>query len=55
MKTTSRNYRKEYVDYHIQPKQKKDRAARNKARLAALKKGKTFKKAHNVAMKKVGR
>ena len=43
MKTTSRNYRKEYVDYHIQPKQKKDRAARNKARLSALKKGKVKK------------
>ena len=43
MKTTSRYYRKEYVDYHIQPKQKKDRAARNKARLSALKKGKVKK------------
>ena len=43
MKTTSRNYRKEYVDYHIQPKQKKDRAAHNKARLSALKKGKVKK------------
>ena len=39
----SRNYRKEYVDYHIQPKQKKDRAGRNKARLSALKKGKVKK------------
>ena len=43
MKTTSRNYRKEYVDYHIQPKQIKERAARNKARLSALKKGKVKK------------
>jgi hypothetical protein len=43
MKTTSRNYRKEYVDYHIRPKQKKDRAGRNKARLSALKKGKVKK------------
>mgnify|MGYP003145412020 CR=1 FL=1 len=28
----SRNYRKEYDDYHAKPEQKKRRAARNKAR-----------------------
>jgi len=27
-----RNYKKEYKDYHGKPKQKKNRAARNKAR-----------------------
>ena len=40
---TNRNYKKEYGEYHIRPKQKKDRAGRNKARLAALKKGKVKK------------
>ena len=38
-----RDYRKEYITYHIRPKQKKDRAARNKARRTALKKGKVTK------------
>ncbi len=38
-----RNYRKEYTKYHITPKQKKDRAARNKARRKALKEGKVTK------------
>ena len=35
---TNRDYKKEYGEYHIRPKQKLDRAGRNKARLAALKK-----------------
>ena len=35
-----RNYRKEYDEYHSKPEQKKNRAARNKARReAGLKKG----------------
>ena len=41
MKT--RDYKKEYGEYHVRPKQKKDRAGRNKARRAALKSGKVKK------------
>ena len=38
-----RDYRKEYITYHIRPKQKKDRAARNKARRKALSSGRVTK------------
>ncbi len=38
-----RNYKKEYENYHSSPKQKKNRAARNAARAAMLKKGKVKK------------
>ena len=41
MKT--RDYKKEYGEYHVRPKQKQDRAGRNKARRAALKSGKVKK------------
>lgn len=34
-----RNYRKEYDNYHSSPTQKKNRAARNKARAAAIRNG----------------
>jgi len=44
MKT--RDYKKEYGEYHVRPKQKKDRAGRNKARRAALKSGKVKKVLH---------
>ena len=38
--TAKRDYRKEYRDYHSKPEQKKNRAARNKARRdSGLKKG----------------
>lgn len=33
-KKKKRNYKKEYRDYHSKPKQKKNRAKRNKARKA---------------------
>ncbi|MHC4783497.1 MAG: HNH endonuclease [Planctomycetota bacterium] len=39
----SRNYKKEYENYHSSPKQKKNRAARNAARAAMLKAGKVKK------------
>jgi len=35
----ARNYRREYDTYHSKPKQKKRRAARNKSRADAVKKG----------------
>jgi len=38
-----RNYKKEYENYHSSPKQKKNRASRNAARAAMLKKGKVKK------------
>ena len=38
-----RNYKKEYENYHSSPKQKKNRAARNAARAAMIKKGKVKK------------
>lgn len=38
-----RNYKKEYETYHSKPEQKKNRAARNKARREAEKKGKVRK------------
>ncbi len=38
-----RNYKKEYENYRASPKQKKNRAARNAARAAMLKKGKVKK------------
>jgi hypothetical protein len=38
-----RDYREEYIKYHIRPKQKKDRAARNTARRKALKNKKVTK------------
>ena len=37
------DYKKEYNKYHKQPKYKKDRAARNKARRKALKEGQVKK------------
>ena len=40
---TKRNYKKEYENYHSSPKQKKNRASRNAARAAMLKKGKVKK------------
>lgn len=39
----SRNYRKEYDDYHGQPDQVKRRAARNKARRFLTKEGRVHK------------
>jgi len=39
----ARDYRAEYDNYHSSPKQKKNRAARNAARAAMLKKGKVKK------------
>ena len=38
-----RNYKKEYENYHSSPKQKKNRAARNAARAAMVKKGRVKK------------
>ena len=38
-----RNYKKEYENYHSSPKQKKNRASRNAARAAMVKKGKVKK------------
>ena len=38
-----RNYKKEYDSYHSKPEQKKNRAARNKARRAAVASGKVKK------------
>lgn len=39
----SRNYKKEYENYHSKPEQKKNRAARNAARAKLLKSGKVKK------------
>ena len=39
----SRDYKKEYDNYHSSPKQKKNRASRNAARAAMLKAGKVKK------------
>ncbi len=39
----SRDYKKEYDNYHSSPKQKKNRASRNAARAAMLKKGRVKK------------
>ena len=39
MTTKKRNYRKEYDNYQSSSTQKKNRAARNKARAAAVKRG----------------
>jgi hypothetical protein len=41
--TSKRNYRKEYDNYHAQPKQKKRRASRNAARAIMAKRGKVTK------------
>lgn len=41
--TRKRNYKKEYRDFHAKPEQKKNRAARNKARRAAERAGKVSK------------
>ena len=38
-----RDYKKEYADYHGKPKQKKKRAARNKARSLMMKAGRVHK------------
>lgn len=38
-----RNYRREYDSYHASPEQKKNRAARNKARASAERAGKVSK------------
>lgn len=43
MASKGRNYREEYDEYHKTEAQKKRRAARNKARRAALAKGKVKK------------
>lgn len=40
---SKRNYKKEYKDYHSKPTQKKNRAARNKARSEAEKAGQVKK------------
>jgi hypothetical protein len=42
-KTSSRNYKKEYDNYHAKPEQKKKRAARNSARATMEKAGKVKK------------
>jgi hypothetical protein len=39
MPSKKRNYRKEYDNYHARPVQKKRRAARNKSRRVAKKRG----------------
>lgn len=39
----ARDYKAEYANYHSSPKQKKNRAARNAARAAMVKKGKVKK------------
>jgi hypothetical protein len=39
----SRDYKKEYDNYHSSPKQKKNRASRNAARAAMVKSGKVKK------------
>lgn len=39
----ARDYKSEYANYHSSPKQKKNRAARNAARAAMVKKGKVKK------------
>jgi hypothetical protein len=39
----TRDYKKEYENYHSRPEQKKKRASRNAARRAALKSGKVKK------------
>lgn len=39
----SRDYKKEYANYHSSPKQKKNRASRNAARAAMTKAGKVKK------------
>jgi hypothetical protein len=38
-----RNYKKEYENYHSRPEQKKNRAARNRARAKAMKEGRASK------------
>lgn len=43
MAEKKRDYKKEYANYHSKPEQKKNRAARNKARRAAEKAGKVKK------------
>lgn len=43
MSRSKRNYRAEYDKYQSSPEQKKNRAARNKARRAAIKAGKAKK------------
>jgi|TARA_B100000073_G_C23393960_1_gene436314 5-methylcytosine-specific restriction endonuclease McrA len=51
----ARNYRKEYDEYHKQPEQKKNRAARNKARRdAGLKKGDSREVDHKKPLSKGG-
>ena len=42
-KKRDRNYAKEYADYHAKPQQKKERAARNKARAVMERGGKVHK------------
>ena len=43
MKNGKRDYRREYDKYHADPEQKKNRAARNKARAMMAAKGKVHK------------
>lgn len=55
----SRNYRKEYDDYHASPEQKKRRAARNAARRSAEAKGQVkkgdSKHVHHVGASRTGK
>ena len=51
----ARNYRKEYDEYHKKPEQKKNRAARNKARReVGLKKGDPREADHKKPLSKGG-
>ena len=51
----ARNYRKEYDEYHKKPEQKKNRAARNKARReSGLKKGDPREVDHKKPLSKGG-
>lgn len=55
MPRKTRNYRKEYDEYHAKPEQKKNRAARNKARRdAGLAKGDPREVDHKKPLSKGG-
>lgn len=52
---SKRDYKKEYRDYHSKPEQKKNRAARNKARkIMGLKKGDPREVDHKKPLSKGG-
>jgi 5-methylcytosine-specific restriction endonuclease McrA len=54
-KKKKRDYKKEYRDYHSKPEQRKNRAARNKARkVMGLKKGDKREVDHKVPLSKGG-